>query len=102
METYLGIKIIQAEPQIQYEFTLELEEPKVKEGYKVVYEDGYTSWSPKDVFEKAYILTNNAENKLKQLVELLNKLNEPVQNTEIKLEDTNERNEQPTNENKIV
>jgi hypothetical protein len=23
-------------------------------GYKVVYEDGYESWSPKDVFEKAY------------------------------------------------
>ncbi|MDL2186729.1 hypothetical protein P5706_21295 [Pseudomonas sp. ChxA] len=26
-----------------------------EEGYKVQYEDGYTSWSPKDVFEKAYI-----------------------------------------------
>lgn len=25
------------------------------EGYGVKYEDGYTSWSPKDVFEKAYI-----------------------------------------------
>ena len=24
------------------------------DGYKVVYEDGYISWSPKDVFEKAY------------------------------------------------
>jgi len=24
------------------------------EGYAVMYEDGYTSWSPKDVFEKAY------------------------------------------------
>lgn len=23
-------------------------------GYRVVYEDGYESWSPKDVFEKAY------------------------------------------------
>ncbi len=26
----------------------------VEEGYKVIYEDGYESWSPKDVFEKAY------------------------------------------------
>ena len=26
-----------------------------EQGYKVQYEDGYTSWSPKDVFEKAYI-----------------------------------------------
>ena len=25
------------------------------DGYAVKYEDGYTSWSPKDVFEKAYI-----------------------------------------------
>jgi len=24
------------------------------EGYAVMYEDGYTSWSPKEVFEKAY------------------------------------------------
>jgi len=27
---------------------------KDREGYKVVYEDNYISWSPKDVFEKAY------------------------------------------------
>lgn len=25
------------------------------EGYAVRYEDGYTSWSPKDIFEKAYV-----------------------------------------------
>ena len=25
-----------------------------EDGYKVVHEDGYESWSPKDVFEKAY------------------------------------------------
>ena len=25
-----------------------------KDGYGVKYEDGYTSWSPKDTFEKAY------------------------------------------------
>lgn len=28
-------------------------------GYKVVYENGYTSWSPKDVFEKAYRRIDN-------------------------------------------
>lgn len=28
-----------------------------EDGYKVVYEDGYESWSPKDVFEKAYKIT---------------------------------------------
>jgi len=26
-----------------------------QEGYKVVYPDGYVSWSPKEVFEKAYM-----------------------------------------------
>ena len=46
MKKYLGVKIIQAEPMFSTD--------KEKEGYKVIYEDGYVSWSPKDVFEKAY------------------------------------------------
>lgn len=29
-----------------------------KEGYQVQYADGYTSWSPKDVFEESYRPTN--------------------------------------------
>lgn len=44
MTKYIGTKVVDAEPQIK----------DGNEGYKVVYEDGYTSWSPKDVFEKAY------------------------------------------------
>jgi len=36
--------MIKAEPQVK----------DGKEGYKVVYEDSYVSWSPKDVFEKSY------------------------------------------------
>lgn len=40
MYTYVGLKLIQAEPE--------------KDGYKVVYPDGYVSWSPKEVFEEAY------------------------------------------------
>lgn len=47
MEEYIGVKKIKAEP---YTMTTTLEE----DGYKVVYEDGYESWSPKKVFEKAY------------------------------------------------
>lgn len=70
MKTYIGTKIIKAEPAYKeidpYDGTTELvthkEYPlgikhlssKAKDGYKVVYPDGYTSWSPKDVFEKAY------------------------------------------------
>lgn len=45
MKQYIGTKVVSAEPQNNFINT---------EGYKVVYEDGYESWSPKDVFEKAY------------------------------------------------
>lgn len=48
MKEYIGVKLIQAEPE------LNSVEPKVREGYKVVYSDGYTSWSPKDIFEESY------------------------------------------------
>lgn len=44
MKAYIGKKIIKAEPQ----------EKDGKPGYKVVYPDGYVSWSPKKVFEEAY------------------------------------------------
>ena len=44
MKNYIGVKIVKAVPQ----------EKDGKPGYKVVYPDGYVSWSPKDVFEKAY------------------------------------------------
>jgi len=44
MKKYVGTKFIDATPEIK----------EGKEGYKVIYEDGYQSWSPKDVFEKAY------------------------------------------------
>ena len=55
---YLGVKIVGAIPcfgrnnkcvQINNEH-----DGSEKEGYQVFYEDGYVSWSPKDVFEKAY------------------------------------------------
>jgi hypothetical protein len=42
MKMYLGVKVVQAEPETR----------DGKDGYKVIYEEGYTSWCPKDVFEK--------------------------------------------------
>lgn len=45
MQDYIGVKMVKAEPQ----------EKNGKDGYKVVYPDGYVSWSPKDVFESAYL-----------------------------------------------
>lgn len=61
MKKYIGTKLVQATPAIRkggkaylptdaIPRTME----QVEEGYKVVYEDGYESWLPKDVFEKAY------------------------------------------------
>jgi hypothetical protein len=62
MERYFGVKIISAEPQ-SFDQHAGAKNPgdlsklaggKDRDGYKVVYEDGYVSWSPKDVFDKAY------------------------------------------------
>lgn len=69
MKQYIGTKMIQAEPA--YRYWMESGEKvivahdedtpnKVKDatacddGYKVIYPDGYVSWSPKEVFEEAY------------------------------------------------
>lgn len=53
METYIGTKIVEAEPCGAWK---DMGNHKVGDpGYKVRYPDGYESWSPKDVFEKAYL-----------------------------------------------
>ena len=58
MEKYLGVKLIEAESC--WGLNNKCVDPNSEhcgqevKGYKVVYEDGYTSWSPKDVFEKTY------------------------------------------------
>lgn len=53
MKNYIGCKLIKAEPCKAWKNT---ENNKIGEdGYKVIYPDGYVSWSPKEVFEKAYM-----------------------------------------------
>lgn len=63
MKKYLGVKIVKAEPcyglNNKYVDPMSEHCGQEKEGYKVEYEDGYTSWSPKDVFEKAYRRIDN-------------------------------------------
>ncbi len=60
MKIYVGTKIIQAEPMDEWIFLRdfkgqdESEREKSREGYKVIYPDGYVSWSPKETFETAY------------------------------------------------
>jgi len=61
VEKYIGTKIIEAEPMTSEEYNEAIRplfySGNDKRGYKVKYEDGYISWSPKDVFEKAYRAT---------------------------------------------
>lgn len=65
LKTFIGVKMIQAKPMIYHQFLSEIKNVNEavakhevngedKEGYLVVYPDGYKSWSPKDVFEAAY------------------------------------------------
>lgn len=74
MKQYIGTKIVEAEPATLYELKegghflkKESEEwtkenaripdlaASKREGYAVRYADGYESWSPKEVFERAYL-----------------------------------------------
>lgn len=61
---YFGSKTIQATPKTLGEYnaligwTIPGDEDPNREGYLVKYEDGYISWSPKEVFEAAYRLTD--------------------------------------------
>lgn len=74
MKQYIGTKLVEAEPAILYElkegghFLKKASEEwtpetsnipslssSFRDGYAVRYQDGYESWSPKDVFERAYL-----------------------------------------------
>ena len=64
MKQYIGTKVIQAEPAYRVDEKVFVKENivpsgvHIEDGYKVVYPDGYESWSPKDVFEAAYRATD--------------------------------------------
>lgn len=47
---YIGTKIVEAEPSVR-----KLPDCDAENGYEVIYKDGYKSWSPKSVFEEAYL-----------------------------------------------
>ncbi|MGL5950021.1 MAG: Gp49 family protein, partial [Cetobacterium sp.] len=68
MEKYLGVKVIEAKLMNEYDYRRatsqgvpkcslveRVKEMKGNEGYLVEYNDGYKSFSPKEVFEKSYI-----------------------------------------------
>lgn len=70
MESYIGTKIVKAEPMDKFTFqkTVKGETPSAEEenyeGYFVQYEDGYKSWSPKITFERSYREITEEEKKL--------------------------------------
>ena len=58
MDTYIGLKVIQAQPAFEPKENIirrtgDVSAPAL-DGYTVVYEDGYESWSPLAAFDSAY------------------------------------------------
>ena len=60
-QSYIGIKLIKAKPATFGEAQAILKRPATEKdpvqdtpGYLVQYTDGYTSWSPKDIFDKSH------------------------------------------------
>lgn len=66
MKKYLGTKLVTAKPMTREDaeavlgkFIKPAKKEYSGEGYLVHYEDGYQSWSPKEVFDKAYKPADN-------------------------------------------
>jgi hypothetical protein len=61
MNKFIGVKLIEAEPMTRGDYnlfrgwTIPGDENPNDEGYLVRYSDSYVSWSPKSVFERAYL-----------------------------------------------
>lgn len=70
MKKFIGTKVIMAEPmtltEAQKVLGREIKPATVEEdGYLVEYDNGYKSWSPKSVFEKAYQLCETFLDRMK-------------------------------------
>ncbi len=59
MKTYIGTKIIKAERSDKSS-----KDGLPELGYKVMYPDGYISWSPKEIFEAVYREISESEKEL--------------------------------------
>lgn len=75
LKRYVGVKLVDAEPMNLGEYNKmrgwkipEDENPK-EEGYKIMYPDGYVSWSPKEIFEKFYMQVGSNNTVTQELVD---------------------------------
>ena len=64
MKKYIGVKFIEAEPMVR----------NGAEGYKVIYNNNYESWYPKDVFEEAYVDVDIESDAYSEIVDKAGKL----------------------------
>ena len=91
MKKYIGTKEIEAEPMTEAEACeaglLRTESYRDVPGYHVRYENGYESWSPKDVFEKAYKVADTQTDRMKiemrDLYEKMDKLSPFIESGKI-------------------
>ena len=65
-KVYIGTKVVRAEPMSNEDWLRSQKkwqegQETAGDGYKVHYEDGYLSWSPKHVFERCYRELSNQE-----------------------------------------
>ncbi len=93
MKKYIGTKTVKATPAVKKGGKVYLPEDAIpkslepkEEGYKVVYENGYESFCPKEEFEKAYHLAETPLDRMKveysELSDKSEKLNHFLENTE--------------------
>lgn len=67
MKTYIGVKIVQAEPLTLGEYNtrrgwkIPADEDPARAGFFLKYPDGYVSWSPREIFQGAYRLVSSEE-----------------------------------------
>ena len=68
MQTYIGTKVIQAERMGKLTFHKTIRKfdmtPDNDAGYRVVYPDGYVSWSPAAIFNASYRVISDSEKAL--------------------------------------
>lgn len=105
MKKYIGTKLVNAEPMTKGEASKKnllksgvvvTDEDASQEGYVVEYEDGYKSWSPKNVFEKSYRIAETFQDRLhieeQELNDKIIKLNYFMQSAEFAMLNENQVN----------